>query len=73
MTVKEKRTNKLHRQLANPRAGKGTLATVGFWFAALAYWELILHAAVFGTPDARFGYVLGFGFAFACVLAVITS
>ena len=49
------------------------MTAVIFWFLALLYWELILHAAGFGMPDARFGYVVGFSFGFACVLAIVAG
>ena len=68
--MKDKWMNKLMRQLTDSQARKGVLVSVGFWFAALLYWELILHAAVFGMPDGRFGYVAGFSFGFACLLAI---
>lgn len=57
----------------NSAAWKGILLHLCFWFSAIVFWELMLHFAAFGTPGLRFGYVLGFSFAFACVLAVVTS
>lgn len=61
--------DKLKHQLTDAGAWKSTLAMVAFWFAALIYWELLLHAVVFGMTDLGFGYVIGYSFCFACLLA----
>ena len=42
-------------------------------FAAIVYWELVLHVAALGDLGAKFGYVLGFSFGIACALTVLLS
>jgi len=49
------------------------LMGVLYWFAAIAYWELVLHIAALGELKAQFGFVLGFSFVFACALALLQS
>ncbi len=73
MILKEKKTGDFCRKQTAIRGWKGAVAAVGFWLAALVYWEMILHAAVFGMSDLRLGYVLGFSLGFACVLAMLTG
>ncbi len=52
---------------------KATLVHMAYWLAVLAYLELLLHAAAFGMPDMRFGFVLAFGLVFACALTAVLS
>ena len=45
----------------------------GFWFFALLFWEVLLHAVVFGEFSIKFGYVVGFSGVCAGVLAIMLS
>lgn len=44
-----------------------------YWFAAIVYWELVLHIVALGELKAKFGYVLGFSFVVACGLALVLA
>ena len=43
------------------------------WLAVLVYLELLLHIAVFGAPDVRFLFVVGFSTVLACTLGLVTA
>ena len=45
----------------------------GYWVFALLFWETLLHFAVFGEFDPKFGYAVGFTVAFAFVPALVGS
>lgn len=46
---------------------------VGYWFFALLFWETLLHAAVYGEFNIKFGYAVGFTAFFALVIAGLVS
>ena len=73
-TPKKRRRGKyLRKDTSRSVRRKAALANLSFFFLTLIYLELILHIAVFGVPQLRFGYVLGFSAVFSCVLALLTS
>ena len=61
--------NKRHTKQQREAAWLGLL----YWFAAIVYWELLLHVVALGELRAKFGYVVGFSFVFACGLTLITA
>ena len=52
---------------------KSTLYAGAYWLFVLVFYELLLHIVVFGAPNGRFAFVLGFSLVIACLLTVLVS
>lgn len=52
---------------------KSALMGLAYWFAAIVYWEWLLHTVALGEVGSRFFFVLGFSFAFGAGLALVTT
>jgi len=61
------------KQLWGKEPRTAALQSVLYWFAAIVYWELVLHVAALGELTVKFGFVAGFSFAFAAMLALLLS
>nr|MBQ8243882.1 LTA synthase family protein [Oscillospiraceae bacterium] len=54
-------------------ARNSALTLLGYWFAALLYWEALLHFAVYGSFSMKFAYIAGFSVIHALVITVPVS
>lgn len=61
-----------HRFTQN-NALQNTLAAFAYWLFSIVYFEALLHAAVFTEFALRFVYVIGFSFAVAAIITLITG
>lgn len=71
--MNQKRGSKIAAQLHNGKAARTLGAGVLFWFLSLVYMEAVIHIAAFEGFSLKFGYVLGFSAAAACVLTALLS
>ena len=61
------------KQLVNKHTMYAVAKQTVYWLFVLVFMELMLHISTFGMPKLRFGYVLGFSGAAACLLALAMS
>ena len=52
---------------------RSALTGVLYWFAAIVYWEWLLHIVALGEVRSQFAFVLGFSFVFGSGLALVTT
>ena len=52
---------------------RSALTGVLYWFAAIVYWEWLLHIVALGEVRSQFAFVLGFSFVFGSCLALVTT
>lgn len=55
------------------QAWKRALALFGYWFAALLFWEALLHFAVYESFSVKFAYIAGFTAVHALAVSVLVS
>lgn len=55
------------------QAWKRALALFGYWFAALLFWEALLHFAVYESFSVKFAYIVGFTAVHALAVSVLVS
>ena len=69
--MKRRKVRRIGAQLRSGRAAWDAAAGTGFWFLSLVYLEAMVHSFAFEGFSLKFGYVLGFSLAAACVLTAL--